>query len=106
MPKFRTGALPCVGFRPRGARNAAEVGCCDKADAAGRFSPLGPRGIGLVFGPSNERLELLMKRGDWRQAADRFRLLPDCVPCRFGEVFPLKNDSGPEVLKGDIVALL
>jgi hypothetical protein len=47
-----------------------------------------------------------MKRGDWRQAADRFRLLPDRVSCRLGEGFPLKNDGGPEVLKGDIVALL
>ena len=74
--------------------------------SAGRFSPLGPRGMGLALGPSNERLELLMKRGDWRQAADRFRLLPDCVPYRFGEGVPLKNDGGPEILKGDIVALL
>jgi hypothetical protein len=47
-----------------------------------------------------------MKRGDWRQAADRFRLLPDCIPCRFGEGFPLKNDGGPEILEGDIVASL
>jgi len=62
--------------------------------------------LGLALGPSNERLELLMKRGDWRQAADRFRLLPDCVPRRFGEGFRLKNDGGPEILKGDIVALL
>jgi hypothetical protein len=74
--------------------------------SAGRFSPLGPRGMGLALGPSNERLELLMKRGDWRQAADRFRLLPDCVPYRFGEGFPLKNDGGPEILEGDIVTLL
>jgi hypothetical protein len=62
--------------------------------------------IRLALGPSNERLELFMKRGDWRQAADRFRLLPDRVSCRLGEGFPLKNDGGPEVLKGDIVALL
>jgi len=72
----------------------------------GAFLALAPRGMGLALGPSNERLELLMKRGDWRQAADRFRLLPDCVPRRFGEGFPLKNDGGPEILKGDIVALL
>jgi len=47
-----------------------------------------------------------MKRGDWRQAADRFRLLPNCIPCRFGEIFPLKNDGGPEILEGDIIAFL
>ena len=66
----------------------------------------GHGGIELALSPSNERLELLMKRGDWRQAADQFRLLPDCVPCGLGEVFPLKNDGGPEILEGGIIALL
>ena len=84
----------------------AQTGAALPITSAGCFSPLGPRGIGLALSPSNERLELLMKRGDWRQAADRFRLLPDCIPCRFGEGFPLKNDGGPEILEGDIVALL
>jgi hypothetical protein len=52
----------------------------DRADGSGVAGyvggvllAFGPRGIGLALSPSNERLELLMKRGDWRQAADRFR---------------------------------
>ena len=32
----------------------------------GAFLALAPRGMGLALGPSNERLELLIKRGYWR----------------------------------------